>query len=208
MGLVLENVKKLLDSLRDNDWYITAFNFHYNHRDYVVVFEDLRELDKGSKYFAVMLTFIDKADEKRIFETYANSYGFKENSFAAAAEYFGILSKGGKGNPLWNLYCELNKSMPDEYHSLEKGHYNAVLKIIDKREGYEGFCCYDARRNGKTEGGKQKYRTAKNTAKTKLLRTSLFKILGDDELISFFYRQENELSDAEIISNFAKREGH
>ncbi len=30
MSLVLSNIKELLKSLRDNDWYITAFDFSYN----------------------------------------------------------------------------------------------------------------------------------------------------------------------------------
>lgn len=44
----------------------------------------------------------------------------------------------------------------------------------------------------------------KNTAKTKLLRESLFKRIGSDKTISFCYRQENELSDSQIISNLDK----
>lgn len=47
MSLVLSNIKELLKSLRDNDWYITAFDFSYNGYEYVVVFEDLREIDRG-----------------------------------------------------------------------------------------------------------------------------------------------------------------
>ena len=35
MSLALSNVKELLKSLRDNDWYITAFDFSYNGYEYV-----------------------------------------------------------------------------------------------------------------------------------------------------------------------------
>ena len=66
------------------------------------------------------------------------------------------------------------------------------------------FCCYKARHNGKKANGEQIYRSAKNTAKTKLLRESLFKRIGSDKTISFCYRQENELSDSQIISNLDK----
>lgn len=206
MPLVLENVKRLLNSIRENDWYITAFSFHYNYHDYVVVFEDLRELDRGSKYFAVMLTFLDKADDKRIFETYVNSFGFNESSFESAKKFFGIRSTGNSGNPLWKLYYELNKAMPDSYHPLNKEQNDATMKIIDMRDGFEGHCCYDARRNGKDKNGTQKYRTAQNTAKTKLLRAPLFDLLGHDKKISFYYRKENELRDSEIVSNLEKRD--
>ena len=58
MSLWLSNIPILLQSLRENDWYITAFPFSFNGHDYVVVFEDLRELARGSKYYSVNLTFI------------------------------------------------------------------------------------------------------------------------------------------------------
>ena len=102
------------------------------------------------------------------------------------------------------LYCQLNKIVPTEYSPLQKKYYRTVLEVIDKREHNEGFCCYKARHNGKKANGEQIYRSAKNTAKTKLLRESLFKRIGNDKTISFCYRQENELSDGQIISNLDK----
>lgn len=203
MSLALSNIKELLKSLRDNDWYITAFDFSYNGYEYVVVFEDLREIDRGTKYYAVMLTFIDKNDEDRILETYANSYDFQVSD-EEIKEYFRIGGNRSYGNPILALYCELNRIVPTEYSPLQKKYYRTVLEVIDKREHNEGFCCYKARHNGKKANGEQIYRSAKNTAKTKLLRESLFKRIGSDKTISFCYRQENELSDSQIISNLDK----
>lgn len=54
MPLAMPNIKTLLDSLRENDWYITAFQFDFNGYSYAVVFEDLREIERGTKYFAVI----------------------------------------------------------------------------------------------------------------------------------------------------------
>lgn len=203
MSLALSNVKELLKSLRDNDWYITAFDFSYNGYEYVVVFEDLREIDRGTKYYAVMLTFIDKNDEERILETYVNSFDFQVND-EEIKEYFRIGGNRSYGNPILTLYGQLNEIMPTEYSPLQKKYYHKVLEVIDKREHNEGFCCYKARHNGKKANGEQIYRSAKNTAKTKLLRESLFKRIGSDKTISFCYRQENELSDSQIISNLDK----
>ncbi len=204
MSLALSNIKELLKSLRDNDWHITAFDFSYNGYEYVVVFEDLREIDRGTKYYAVMLTFMDKNDEERILETYANSYDFQVSD-EEIKEYFRIGGNRSYGNPILELYCQLNKIVPTEYSPLQKKYYRTVLEVIDKREHNEGFCCYKARHNnGKKANGEQIYRSAKNTAKTKLLRESLFKRIGNDKTISFYYRQENELSDGQIISNLDK----
>lgn len=204
MPLAMPNIKSLLQSIRENDWYITAFDFVFNQHSYVVVFEDLRELDKGTKYYAVMLTFIDRNDENRILKTYANSYDFKASD-EELRDYFEIHGDGlGKG--IWNLYNSFNRDMPDSYTPLDNQYRNTVLNIIDEREHNEGFCCYEARHNGRKSSGEQKNRSAKNTAKTKLLRETLFNILGGDKTISFYYRQEGELSDSEIIANLAKNE--
>lgn len=202
MSLVLSNVRLLLNSLRENDWYITAFDFNFNNHDYVVVFEDLREIDKGDEYYAVLLTFIDKADNTRILSTYANSYDFKKKG-QEIMDFFGINPTPYSKMPFWSLYSSLNTAMPTEYHPLDQKFKKLVVTIVDQRDGSKGFCCYKIARNGKTSDGRQKYRTAQNTAKTKLLRSSLFNLIGHEN-VSFYYRKENELSDAEILSNFGK----
>lgn len=204
MALVLSNVKQLLQSLRNNDWYITAFQFCFNNHNYVVVFEDLRELNRGTQYYAVMLTFIDINNEERIFETYANSYQFSQ-SRDEIIRFFEIKVGNNRGKiPEWGLYEAFNSMMPSGYNPLEHRYDNFVINTIEKRVNNEGLCCYLARHNGKKQNGGQIYRSGINTSKTKLLRGTLFRRLGNDKTISFCYRKENELSDAEIILNFTK----
>lgn len=158
--------------------------FCINEYEYVVVFEDLREIDRGTKYYAVMLKFIDKNDEERILETYANSYDFQVSD-EAIKEYFRIGGNRSYGNPILTLYCQLNKIVPTEYSSLQKKYYRTVLEVIDKREHNEGFYGYKARHNGKKENGEQIYRSAKNTAKTKLLGNLYLKGLVVIKLLVF-----------------------
>ena len=198
MSLAMPNIKTLLTKIRENDWYITAFPFAFCGNEYVVVFEDLREIDRGTKYFAVCLTFIDINNVNHILETYVNAYRFNKSD-EELIEFFGIVAQGrGNGNIIWKLYNALNDATPDEYRPIEERHKDYVTRTIDRRENNEGFCCYMARHNGKDSHGEQIYRSAKNTAKTRLLRESLFNLLGNDKTISFYYRQENELDDATI----------
>ena len=170
-----------------------------------MIFEDLRELDKGTKYYAVCLTFIDTQDENRRLETYVNSYKFSVNE-QELFDYFGIHGMGGNpnGNMIWQLYDALNDEMPTAYSPLPSIYEETVIRIIDHREGDEGFCCYKAQHNGKKADGENKLRSAKNQAKTILLRPSLYDTLGSDPTISFYYRQENEVDDITIISNLHK----
>ena len=194
----MPNIKTLLTSLRENGWYITAFPFNFYNHNYVVVFEDLREIDRGTKYFAVCLTFIDINNEDRRLETYVNSYRFNKSD-EELIEFFGIIAHGNShGNMIWQLYNALNAVTPSAYHPLEREYVNYVTTTIDRRENNEGFCCYMARHNPKNSHGHQIYRSAKNTAKTRLLRPTLFTLLGNDKTISFYYRQENELDDSTI----------
>ena len=207
MAFALFNLKTLLASLRKNDWYITAFPFSFFNKEYVIIFEDLREIDKGTKYYAVCLTFIDINDESRRFETYANAWEIREKDKTEILAFLGYVPKYKSGDSIWSLYEELNNAIPSEYSPLKGQYKEMVLSHIDKRENNEGFCCYSAKHNGIDSNGKQIYRSAKNTAKTKLQRPSLYESLGvRDKRISFCYRQTNELSDIEIILAFAKRE--
>ena len=89
MSLAMPNIKTLLNKIRENNWYITAFPFAFCGNEYVVVFEDLREIDRGTKYFAVCLTFIDINDENRRLETYVNSYRFNKSD-EELIDFFGI----------------------------------------------------------------------------------------------------------------------
>jgi len=208
MALALSHIKELLMVLRSNNWYITAYPFSFINHDYVVVFEDLREIDKGTKYFAVCLTFIDVSDENRRFETYVNSYKFQKCNEEIMA-FFGMKPSGcGGKSPLWQLYNALNMATPTRYYPIEERFKKKVLKVIDNREKNEGFCCYMARHNGKDSHGKQIKRSAKNTAKTLLLRPSLFELLGKDEYISFCYRKEGEEDDATIALSLHKNQSN
>lgn len=199
MLLAMPNIKKLLSELRENDWYITAFPFVFADREYAVVFEDLREIDKGTKYFAVCLTFIDRNDDTRRLETYVNAYKF-QRSKEELIKFFGIKAEGySGGNMIWQLYNAFNEATPTKFSPIEERDKKYAVDIIDNREGNEGLCCYMARHNGKKANGEQKHRSAKNTAKTRLLRPELYDLIGEDYTISFYYRQENELDDATIL---------
>lgn len=72
-----------MKSLRDNDWYITAFDFSYNGYEYVVGFENLREIDRGIKYYAAMFMLIDKNGKKaRGEQIYRSAKKYCQNKIA------------------------------------------------------------------------------------------------------------------------------
>ena len=203
MILAMPNVKELLTELRENDWYITAYPFAFGNKEYVVVFEDLRELDKGTQFYGACMTFIDVQNEKRRLETYVNSYNFKKDS-KELIEFFGIEAKGYTGNSIiWQLYNALNEATPTKFSPIEEKYKKYAVEVIDAHEGKEGLCCYKAVRNGKKANGEQIRRSAKNTAKIRLLRPELYALIGEkDDTISFYFRQENEIDTPMILLAF------
>lgn len=207
MALWLSNIPVLLKSLRDNDWYITAFPFSFNSHEYVVIFEDLRELNKQIPYFSVCLTFVDLHDATHTLETYANSFTFEK----AASEIFdffavSIDNNASNNSLMWTICDKLNKSVPEDINIYQKEYEDLLLEKIEQRTNNEGMCCYDVRHNGKSQNGIQKERSLINTSKTKLLRPTLFNLFKNDKTISFFYRKANELSDEEILKNVSARQ--
>lgn len=199
MSLWLSNIPILLQSLRENDWYITAFPFSFNGHDYVVVFEDLRELDRGSKYYSVNLTFIDMANETRIFKTYANAYGFNCKQ-SEICDFFEIMQSSNGSHGLRTLCNVFNATTPKSFYQPKHEHIPFILQTIERHTNNEGLCCYAAKHNGKTADGRQKFRSAINTSKTKLLRPSLYEKIGGDETISFCYRELGSIKDSEILA--------
>lgn len=209
MTLALAHIKSLCEDLRRNGWYITAFPMNdFIHHDYAVVFEDLRAIDRGSRYYAVELTFIDMADENRILVIRANAYGLAETHLADAYNYFGIHQNGnGNFDPRWLIYRALNTACPESFVGHPENMKRHIINKVNNRDtaNGNGRYCFAARHNGLKSDGTPMQRSEFNTAKTKLLRENLYERLGkNDPTISFCY-SENESdnkTDAEIIYNF------
>ena len=204
MPIVLPSLKNLLNSLRENDWYVTAFPFRFNGHEYVVVFEDLRQIGEGRKYYAVCLTFLDRGNTNHTLKVLANVSGF-DISDEKILDFFKIHGNSPCNDPTAILFRTLDAAIPNCYVPIAHTLRDYVLDAIQRRDNDSGRCCYKVRRNGKKTDGSQKYRTAENTAKTKLLRPSLFELVGNDKELSFCYRKEDELSDAEILYNANKQ---
>lgn len=195
----MPNVRDLLSSLRKAGWYITAFDFHYNKHDYVVVFEDAACLNKNKQYFSAALTFYDIDHPERVLrDVYANTSKL-DIPLSTFYNFFDIDTNNrsyNTGDVIFSFYSSLNSKMPGSFTpASQNAHKKEILSTIEHREPSDGMCCYSARHNPGT-----KKRSAFNTAKTKLLRPSLYEKIGEiDPKISFCYRKDNELDDTEII---------
>lgn len=114
MPLPLPHVKELRRSLSENEMYITAFPFTFNHHNYIVLFEDLRQLNEGSTYYGARITFIDEQDNQRILRVQVNANGF-DAANSVIFDYFEINANGQSGRALQMLFDALNHSTPAQY---------------------------------------------------------------------------------------------
>lgn len=205
----MQNILALLNNLRETHWHITAFPFTYKNRNYIVLFEDLANLPLVANGYLVLLSFIDRADGNRILRVKANQYSFQLNA-KEFREFFGIAYAPNLGDIFKQFYNCFNNFIPEtRILTFDDQTQRAMVNKLSRNdnENISNICCYDARHNGVCNGI-QHHRTPFNSDKTKLLRENLFNMLGGDDTISFFYREENPLDDLEIYNNFLRRYRH
>lgn len=204
----MQNIPLLLNDLRNNHWHITAFLFTYNHRQYIVLFEDIENLRIVPNGFLVFLTFLDRADANRTLTTRANAYTFEIDA-RSFREYFGIEYANNLGDIFQQFYEIFNRAVPQgivqEYDDELTRAMVARLSRNDG-DGINNLCCYDVIHHSMVDG-RQRHRSPFNSDKTKLLRPNLFNLLGHDDTVSFCYRDHDPLSDEEICARVAAREG-
>ena len=203
------NMLSLLNDLQQNEWHITAFQFTYKNTHYIVLFEDISNLPLVNGEYIAFLTFIDKSNENRIFQTKANEFKFSAKA-KEFREYFNIECANNLGDIFKQFYSYFGGFIPTlRVKNFDNQTQQAIINQLSRNdhENVNNLCCYAAKRNGKHDGV-QYHRTPFNSDKTKLLRSALFDKLGkNDNTISFYYREENPLDDIEIYTRFAQQYG-
>lgn len=206
---LLDRIPKLIDSLRLHKWHLTVFKISFREIEYIVIFEDMQHFPHPDKYFVAKLTFIKNDGTNEELEVYANANRMNI-SLSDFARYFKIVGNGSFYVDIIKIfYKKFNEQMPDEFRDIENGYLDYAVNIINNYEGNNGRCCYDARRNHMQNSTTEyKNRTIFNTEKTKLLRPTLFDKIGDDEHISFYYREQNDLKDNEILEKLSRHDAN
>ena len=126
-------------------------------------------------------------------------------------DFFRVSDNPGAKGFFRIFYEKFNSETPEEYRPPKNVHIRneAVAQLSRRdRDDPNAVYCYDARHNG-TINGRQKHRTSFNTDKTKLLRESLYNLIGaDDDTISFFYSADKNdcCGDLEILEKLRQRD--
>ena len=199
------NIERLLENLRENGWHITAFPFYYNRKEYIVLFEDLKNIDEKEECYIVRLTFLDREDIHRVLELDANVYRFD----IGVTEFRAFFEVGGIGNLsdfFRRFYMFFNSIIPQVCNqNFDEVTKREVVKKLNRHDNDNAMCCYSVRRNG-VHNGVQYYRSIFNDNKTRILRKSLYDRLGEDKTISFCYRENGEVDDISIYLQLMKND--
>lgn len=63
---LMNNIGILLEDLRKNKWHITAFQFDYKDKNYIVLFEDITNLQLIANRYRICLQFAKSYGDKKL----------------------------------------------------------------------------------------------------------------------------------------------
>ena len=171
------NLRHLIDDMKANLRVITAFDFSYKGKNYIVVCEDIskqpdEEKPKKYKYYIAKLTFIDYNDESRTLTVLANTKYFDGVSTAQFRAFFGIEYGNNLGDIFQQFYSYFSKFIPEQVpKKLNETQTNSCVKQLNRKKGEtDGQYCFNVFRNGKDSKQRQKHRSCYNADKARLLR--------------------------------------
>lgn len=138
------NMLSLLNDLQQNEWHITAFQFTYKNTHYIVLFEDISNLPLVNGEYIAFLTFIDKSNENRIFQTKANEFKFSAKA-KEFREYFNIEYANNLGDIFKQFYSYFGGFIPTlRVKNFDNQTQQAIINQLSRNdhESVNNLCCY------------------------------------------------------------------
>ena len=194
------NLESLISDMKAKQWHITAFIFKYKNIKYVVLVEDIENLNIVIGNHIALLSFIDTTDENHVLQVKVSPYGFDIGA-KKLREFFGIEWSKNLGDIFKQFYFLLNNKIPTKVNNegLSDDEKKEIINRLNKNDNDFSRCCFRVRRNPTGQ-----HRTVFNADKTKILRPSLYEKFANDDTISFCYRENDELTDGKICLAFEK----
>lgn len=207
----LENLLFLKKDMESKGWIIDRFRFEYKSKNYIVLVILYTQEENRPKYALLKLRFLLANNFDYQIEFPANTQRLITEA-KILRDFFGIDYGENLGEILKEFSFILGTYIPKEMLPLTNPEErNAIISTLSKIDSDDPnkIYCYKVKRNPCTYNHiKNKYvqqkRSPYNDNKTKLLRNSLYNLLGKDETISFCYSPDpsKDYSDEEIINNW------
>ncbi|HEZ1373836.1 TPA: DUF6037 family protein [Neisseria meningitidis] len=205
------NLKYLLNDMRNKNRIIEAFPFNYNQRQYAVILTRYKpDEPRPDDYAQAKLEFFNLNSENSIF-AYADFYEVHFKSATDFINFFKINVQAGAAK-IREIFQSFSNFFADFIPTQTKKDLDIIYKrIVATRlepNSPNTIYCYDVRRNGKDKAGKPNRRSVENSEKAKILRPELYEKFKADSNYSFFFSDNpsDEKTDAEIIREVTNRQ--
>ena len=202
-----KSLPKLINSMKKLGWIIDSFQFKYKNELYFVILKLYSENEnRPTRYTQVKLEFIKASNISESIHATADFYEVHFTSVNEFVNFFGI-SSGNANRDLFIDFSDIfSKFIPSVKQEVKSGLLRKLQGSRCEGNNPKAIYCYDVRRNGETNNRKNS-RSLENSNKAFTLRKNLYNKFKDDENLSFFFsdKPDDEKTDAEIISQFSKR---
>ncbi len=210
MANIFENLKLLKQDMEVTGWIINPFNFHFKHKNYIVLAILYTEKEEKPKYALLKLEFLEVGNFEHSLKIPANSSGLMVRA-ETLRKYFGIEYADNLGDILTQFSKRFSSFIPDKItNNRTREQEQAMLIPLSKgdAENPNKIYCYKVRRNPPKKDGTLGQRKVFNDNKTRLLRPRLYNMLSKDKNLSFCYslNVSDEKSDEDIVNNWAKNQ--
>lgn len=189
MEYILKNLKSLKKDMQDKGWIIDSFNFNFKKQNYIVLVKLLEGDRNAPKYALIKLEFLKEHDFSDALEVYANSIKLLIDA-KTLRKFFSITYSQNLGEILDQFTRHLSTFIPLKVLSSKTdSEKSAMCNSLDKSDSEDPRkkYCFSVRRNPVKENGELGQRSPYNDNKTRIYRPHLYRLLGDDQNLSFRY---------------------
>lgn len=210
MSNVFNNLKLLKEDMEMSGWVIDSFNFRFKEQNYIVLVKLFGKDERKPQYALVKLEFLKEDDFTNSLLMCANSVKLFIDA-KTLREYFNIEYSENLGDILIQFNEQLAQFIPIEVigdkSNAQKEAMNVSLSKSDSEDPNRRYC-FSVKRNSVRDDGTLGKRSPYNDNKTRLLRPSLYALLGTDSNLSFRYstNPNDSKTDEVIVSNWTRNQ--
>ena len=202
---MFNNLKILVNHLKEIGWIIDIFRFQYNGIRCIVLIKLFLENErKKNPYALAKIQFIKENDINDCIEIEADLYNLYFNEVRDFREFFNIEYSSHIGDIIKQFKEYFSKNIPIKpNNNINQQERILLYQSLNHEEEENKIYCYRLIRLGIKDGVQQK-RSIYRDNKARLLRPSLYEKVKDDKTITFAFTDEEciEKNDEEILNNF------
>ncbi|MFP7442641.1 MULTISPECIES: DUF6037 family protein [Bacillus] len=204
---LLGNLKVIRDELKNRNWAVDAFHFHFKKKVYVVLVKLYMPGEEKDNNFAIVKLEFIKIGQNLSFSTYADLYKINIPNIKKFREFFEIEYAENLGDIIKQFTIHFSTFIPNRVKGVKDTSLtNSIKEYLKKSDA--GTYCYAVKRNGLKKDGKLAQRSPENNQKAALLRPTLYEHFKTETNISFYFSEDpaKVRTDDEILLSYSNKD--